>query len=624
MSKLFTIKQRLFLGLLISVVGMIVVVVLSSKLNTTQMRLATIKQKLDTIEILILQERRNEKDFLARKNPKYIIRFQKNMAKLEDEIASLKDLLSKADIATDEVVKLRNKLKIYKMQFSNIATQMKKIGFDEKDGLRGELRSAVHRAEKDVRDVKNSKLLSDILMLRRNEKDFIIRLQEKYLQKHTKNYEKFLNDLTLSNIDEKNKTLIRQSMQNYRDKFKSFSNAYKKLGLNEKSGLLGTLRDAVHATDATLANLLSVTDETLTREYNQAKVILYSTVVLTLLLLVGFIAYVIGSVIKPLAQLSKEIGSNTNDLTKYYEYDREDELKVMVDAINQFSSKLNSAINSSKLTSLENVTIAEELAMSAHSIEKSSQESAQILSQTTEQSLLAQQKMNDTLRETQQANERIALASQTIDDVANNFSFLIRNIQESADVENQLAEKLGELSTDAEQVKGILTVIGDIADQTNLLALNAAIEAARAGEHGRGFAVVADEVRKLAERTQKSLIEIQSSVNVIVQNILEASEKISENSQKFEQLVASSNEVDGKVARSKENMNSAVESVEVATSLTNDTAQQIEIIMEKIQQINTLSHSNSTSSKEISKATQELANMTEKLDKQLEYFITNA
>ncbi len=101
-------------------------------------------------------------------------------------------------------------------------------------------------------------------------------------------------------------------------------------------------------------------------------------------------------------------------------------------------------------------------------------------------------------------------------------------IEEISSSMQNVSDKTAEVTRQAEDIKNIVGVIKDIADQTNLLALNAAIEAARAGEHGRGFAVVADEVRKLAERTGKSLNEIEANVNVLVQGINDMSESIKE------------------------------------------------------------------------------------------------
>ncbi len=101
-------------------------------------------------------------------------------------------------------------------------------------------------------------------------------------------------------------------------------------------------------------------------------------------------------------------------------------------------------------------------------------------------------------------------------------------IEQMSNAMSHIGQKTGDVISQGEDIKNIITIIRDIADQTNLLALNAAIEAARAGEHGRGFAVVADEVRHLAERTQKSLSEIEANTNILVQSINEMSEAILE------------------------------------------------------------------------------------------------
>ncbi|WP_144690643.1 aspartate chemotaxis receptor CcaA [Campylobacter jejuni] len=101
-------------------------------------------------------------------------------------------------------------------------------------------------------------------------------------------------------------------------------------------------------------------------------------------------------------------------------------------------------------------------------------------------------------------------------------------IEEISSSMQNVSGKTVEVASQADDIKNIVNVIKDIAEQTNLLALNAAIEAARAGEHGRGFAVVADEVRQLAERTGKSLSEIEANINILVQSVNEVAESVKE------------------------------------------------------------------------------------------------
>jgi methyl-accepting chemotaxis protein len=132
----------------------------------------------------------------------------------------------------------------------------------------------------------------------------------------------------------------------------------------------------------------------------------------------------------------------------------------------------------------------------------------------------------------------------------------VERIQNVAGKEHELSGNLQALAGNARETKEILVTIGDIADQTNLLALNAAIEAARAGEHGRGFAVVADEVRKLAERTQKSLAETAATINILIQSISDNSEALNRNMDEMMDLTQYVSTVDQKMEEVLEAMDS--------------------------------------------------------------------
>jgi len=152
-------------------------------------------------------------------------------------------------------------------------------------------------------------------------------------------------------------------------------------------------------------------------------------------------------------------------------------------------------------------------------------------------------------------NETIGnITDTTIIELKDMIHSAVNRIHNVSQKENEMVENLGHLVSSANETKDILSNIGEIAEQTNLLALNAAIEAARAGEHGRGFAVVADEVRKLAERTQKSLAETSATTNVLIQSISESSDALNSNASEV-------NDISGEVSLISDKMDEIIKTL---------------------------------------------------------------
>ncbi len=302
--------------------------------------------------------------------------------------------------------------------------------------------------------------------------------------------------------------------------------------------------------------------------------------------------------------------------------DRNDEISQVGRGINLFVENARLIMEEIKGISTSNKTSMDKLVQIAQETQKSMKDSSTTLNSVKNKATDVASMMNASIEQSQGLRKRLIEMQGLVKESKDAIGDLFSQIIESAHTEEELSSKVEQLSRNADDVKSILDIINDIADQTNLLALNAAIEAARAGEHGRGFAVVADEVRNLAGRTQKSLAEINSTIMVIVQEINAVSSQMNLNSQKMERLSNMSKSVQETYEKMSSNLSSVVLGSNQSMDDYTKSGHQIEAMVSDFVEVEKVASKTLADSSDILNIATHVSETTMNLDKQVNLFKT--
>ncbi len=321
-------------------------------------------------------------------------------------------------------------------------------------------------------------------------------------------------------------------------------------------------------------------------------------------------------VLKPLAKMSdisRDIAKGEGDLTKRVPAEGNDELAHMGGYFNEFIEKLQHMIKKVAHVTDKVASASVELSATAEEISKGTD----TLTSRASQTAAAVEEMNATVGQVAQNSGKAASLAQdtvkTAQEGGTVVSSTISGMQQLSEAVSNSATIISDLGKSSDQIGEIVRTIEDIADQTNLLALNAAIEAARAGEQGRGFAVVADEVRKLAERTTKATKEIGDMIRQIQHDTRGAVDSMQQGTQKVTagvDLVNKTGEALSQIVRMVSESADMIRQIAVASEQQSVATQQIASDIENVAKV---TKESSSGAHESAKASQDLSQLAVEL-----------